>query len=89
MNLTTYWETTPKRLEKYIKVYIEKEKQRVFEMDWNNYNLGKYVAFAFNSPKKYPSKPFLQEEKKSGVMTAKEMEEVMRRNTLTLGGKIK
>ena len=60
-------------------------------MDLNNFNLGKYIAYAVNEPKKYPKKPFLYEEetkKRDEPMTVEEMERVMKMNTLKLGGKI-
>ena len=63
-------------------------------MDLNNYNLGKYIAYAVNDPKKYPKKPFLYnidvKKKKIGedVMSDEEMEKMMRLNTKLLGGKI-
>lgn len=60
-------------------------------MDLNNYNLGKYIAYAVNDPKKYPKKPFLDkpEAKESNVMSNEEMEKVMLRNNLILGGTVK
>lgn len=54
-----------------------------------NWILGKYIGFAFNDPKKYPNKPFLDNStpiKKE--MTDKEMEEMGRRNCLMLGGEL-
>jgi len=59
-------------------------------MDLNNFNLGQYVSIAFNNPKGYPSQPFLakeeslQEEPKD--MSVEEMERVMLKNTIILGG---
>lgn len=60
-------------------------------MDWNNYNLGKYISYAFNAPKKYPKRPFLeeQENKELNEMTDAQMERMARINTLKLGGSIK
>lgn len=55
-------------------------------MDFNNFNLGKYIAFAVNDPKKYPKKPFTQEEELGGdkkaarVMTDKQMAARMKNN---------
>jgi len=73
-------------------VYIKKEETRAKEMDINNFNLGKYIAIAFNDPKKYPRKPFLakleKEKKSKNPMTGKEMERIMKRNTIILGGKV-
>lgn len=83
-----YWEITPKRFNQYLDVYTELEEQRAREMDYSNYVLGKYVAFAMHDPKKYPRKPFLWKEEERKVMTPEEMEEVMKKNTITLGGTI-
>jgi hypothetical protein len=85
----TYWETTPKQFEKMVEVYVEKEEQRAKELDYNNFNLGKYVAFAFNNPKKYPKRPFSERVTAMTPMTEQDMERVMRHNTLLLGGTIK
>lgn len=58
-------------------------------MDINNHNLGMYVSIAFNSPQKYPKKPFLQQQsEKKKVTDWEEMEKIARRNTIILGGKI-
>ena len=70
-------------------MYIEKEENRAREMDMNNFNLGKYIAYAVNDPKKYPKKPFLAKREEVGkIMSNEEMDKVMRRNTIILGGKI-
>lgn len=92
VDLETYWTETPKQFEKHVEVYIEREKQRAKEMDVNNYNLGRYIAIAVNDPKKYPKKPFLADkdlnvERKD--MTSEEMERVVKRNNIILGGKVK
>jgi len=90
LELERYWETTPKEYYQYLEVYKTIEENRAKEMDFNNFNLGKYVAYAVNDPKKYPKKPFLQEVKEeSKVMTDEEMDRVMKRNTIALGGIIK
>ena len=84
----------PKWFEKYVKVYIKKEENRAREMDMNNFNLGKYIMYAFNAPKKYPSKPILYKEQNTEVvdiekaMTSEEMDKMMRYNTIKLGGTI-
>ena len=77
-------------MEKYVKVYGERQDAQAMEMDANNYNLGKYIALAFHDPKHYPKKPFLYKEtkKETKVMTVDEMEAMMKRNTIILGGKI-
>ena len=58
-------------------------------MDLNNYNLGRYIAYAYHDPEHYPTEPFLTEKKKSAIMSNEEMDRVMRLNTIKLGGKIK
>lgn len=94
MTLEEYWNITPTQFKKHYEVYIRKEKMRAKEQDISNFYLGRYVMFAFNSPKKYPNKPFLDtitdetNEKNETPMTDVEMERVMRKNTLILGGKI-
>lgn len=97
LGLKDYWEISPKQFEKYIDVYIEKEKERLKEEDFISFNLGKYIAYGVNEPKKYPNKPFLEDKIKlkaeevneTKVMSIEEMKEVMRKNTLILGGTIK
>lgn len=97
LSIEQYWDLNPKQFEKYIKVYIENEKKRLREADTNNFNLGKYIAYAVNDPKKYPRKPFLEDklnkmemdEVVGREMSVEEMEEMMKRNTIILGGKIK
>jgi len=84
-----FWEIQPVRFEQLLKAYNEINKNRAMEVDFQNYLLGKYIGFAVNNPKHYPKKPFLYEEPKKEVMTAEEMEEMMRRNTIALGGIIK
>jgi len=51
----------------------------------NNYNLGKYIAYAVNDPKKYPKKPFLSELNSLGKkeMTDKEMEDMVKGFSIT------
>ncbi len=52
--------------------------------------LGKYIAYAFNDPKKYPKIPFLEEqERKSISHTSEDLESIAMRNTILLGGVIK
>ena len=84
-----YWEISPKMFLKYLEVYKQLEENRAREMDYNNFNLGKYVAYAVNDPKKYPKKPFLYEEpEEKKVMTNEEMDRIMKRNTIILGGTV-
>lgn len=86
-----FWELTPKQFEKHIEVYIEKEKERAKELDYNNFLLGRYLIYAFNDPKKYPKKPFLleaeeQKKKESQVMTDDEMARQMKKNFILFMG---
>ena len=88
LDLNYSWSLNPKQWAKHIKVFNEKENQRLKETDFFNYLLGKYIAFAFNDPKKYPSKPFLEENTDLKPMTDEEMERQARRNTIKMGGVI-
>ncbi len=66
----------PKQFEKCIKVYQEKEQIEAKKIDAHSFNLGKYISYAFHSPKKYPKKPFLSKEVAIKEMTSEEMEKV-------------
>lgn len=88
LDLHYFWSLNPKQWAKHIKVFNEKEKQRLREKDLFNYLLGKYVAFAFNDPKKYPDKPFTEKDTDLKPMTDEEMEKQARRNTIKMGGVI-
>ena len=58
-------------------------------MDELNYMLGKYVSFAVNDPKHYPSKPFTERiNTELEPMTDEQMEKMARRNTIKMGGVI-
>lgn len=89
LDLHYFWSLNPKQWEKYVKVFNEKEKQRLKEIDTLNYVLGKYVAFGVNDPKHYPSKPFSENDTDLKPMTDEEMERQARRNTIKIGGVIK
>ena len=58
------------------------------EKDMFNFMLGKYVAYAFNDPKHYPTKPFTEKNTDLKPMTDEEMERQARRNTIRMGGVI-
>ena len=88
LSLDYYWSLNPKQYAKHIKVFNEMEQQRFREKDLFNYLLGKYVAFAFNDPKHYPSKPFTEETTQLEPMTDEAMERQARRNTIKMGGVI-
>ena len=89
LDLHYFWTLTPKQWAKYIKVFNEKEKLRLKELDTLNYILGKYVAFGVNDPRHYPSKPFSDKDTDLEPMTDEEMEKQARRNTIKMGGVIK
>ena len=74
LDLHYYWSLNPKQWSKHIKVFNQKEQQRVKEADLLNFILGKYVAYAFNDPKRYPSKPFTENNTDLKPMTDEEME---------------
>jgi len=70
-------------------MYKQKEELRIKEIDAHNFNLGKYIAIAFNSPDKYPKEPFLTKKEESRPMSAIELDQMMQRNTIILGGEMK
>lgn len=88
LDLHYFWSITPKQWVKHIKVFKEKEEQRVKEADLLNFILGKYIAYAVNDPKKYPSRPFTEKDTDLKPMTDEEMEKQARRNTIKMGGVI-
>ena len=58
-------------------------------MDELNFLLGKYIGFAVNDPKHYPSKPFTDTRNTElEPMTDEQMEKMARRNTIKMGGVI-
>lgn len=88
LDLHYFWSLTPKQWAKHIKVFEEKETQRLKEVDVMNYILGKYIAFAVNDPKRYPTKPFTEKDTELKPMSDEEMEKQARRNTIKMGGVI-
>ena len=88
LDLHYYWSLNPKQYAKHVEVFNQKEQQRFKEKDLFNYLLGKYVAYAFNDPKKYPDKPFTEKNTDLKPMTDDEMEKQARRNTIKMGGVI-
>jgi len=88
--LEYFWSLNVKQFEKHVKVYNKKQNEEIRRADMLNYMLGKYIAFAFNDPKKYPNKPFLEsEEEIDKEMSAKAMERQAMYNTAMMGGVIK
>lgn len=85
-----FWEIVPTDFKKYLEAYRKRKEAEIIEKDYNNWILGKYLAFSYHDPKKYPKKPFLtKEEEEVEQKNDKEMERIARRNTIILGGKIK
>lgn len=54
--------------------YVERLEDYAKSEDALNHALGKYIGFAMNDPKKYPEKPFSQQDRSSssGLMTTDE-----------------
>lgn len=88
LDLHYFWSLTPKQWAKHVKVFNEKEMERLKETDVLNHLLGKYVAWAVNDPRHYPNKPFMEENAGLKPMTDEEMERQGRRNTIKMGGVI-
>ena len=60
MSLEQYWLIEPVKYDKYCEAFRLKTENRLKEQDMLNHTLGKYIAYAFNSPKKYPAKPYFE-----------------------------
>ncbi len=91
LDLHYFWSLNVKQFQKHVKAFNEEEKRKFEQQDALNFLLGEYVAFAFNNPKKYPKKPFLEKQKevKLADMTVTEMERQAKINTIMMGGVIK
>lgn len=59
---------TPKILELALEGYRKRLETQAQLLDGSNYLLGRYIAFAVNSPKDYPDKPFLQKQKTTDLV---------------------
>ncbi len=88
LDLHYFWSLDVKQYLKHVRVYNQKEKERIKEKDGLNYMLGKYIGFAINDPKHYPSEPFLEKDTELKPMSDEEMEKQARRNTIKMGGVI-
>lgn len=88
LTLPYYWSLNPKQWEKHLKVFNEKERERLEEIDTLNWILGKYIAYAVNEPKKYPTQPFSQKTSVLEPMSDEDMERQARHNTIKMGGVI-
>lgn len=90
LNLHYFWSLNVNQFMKYVKVFNQKERERIQEIDSLNHVLGKYIGWAINDPKHYPKNPFSNnttEELKP--MTISDMEKQARINTMRMGGVIK
>jgi hypothetical protein len=88
LDLHYFWSLNPKQWAKHVEVFSKKEQQRIREKDLLNHILGKYIAYAFNDPKHYPTHPFTEKDTDLKPMTDEEMERQARRNTIRMGGVI-
>ena len=74
LDLNYFWSLNPKQYAKHVNVYNTKELNRIKEIDSMNHILGKYVAYAFNDPKHYPSRAFTDRDTEMKPMSDDEME---------------
>lgn len=81
-----YWGLYPVSFKKYVEAYRLNREDEVKEKDYLNWLTGRYILIAFNSPKKYPDKPFF-EKSEQRAMTSEEMEARVRNINTLLGGK--
>ncbi len=88
LDLHYFWSIDVKQYMKHIRVFNEKEQQRIKEKDGLNYMLAQYIAYAFNDVKHFPKKPFTDNDTKLEPMSDEEMEKIGRRNTIKMGGVI-
>lgn len=88
LDLHYFWSLDVKQYVKHVRVYNQKQSERIKEVDGLNHILGKYIAYAFNDPKHYPREPFTYKNTKLKPMTDEEMETQGRRNTIKMGGVI-
>jgi hypothetical protein len=74
---------TPRQFTKHISVYKKKQRERVSEVDTLNHALGQYIGIAINDPKKYPKKPYSNEQKIDTLkpMSDEQMERFAKRFT--------
>lgn len=90
LDLNYFWSLNVNQYKKHVNVYNKKQKQAFQDTDYLNYILGKYISFAVNDPKHYPSKPVLQEQKQHNrIMTDEEMKKQIIHNHIRMGGVVK
>lgn len=90
LSLDYFWSLDVKQYAKHVRIFNEKEKNRVEEKDKLNHILAVYISYAVNDPKHFPKEPFLSEKKPKKVvyMNGDEMEKMARLNTIRQGGVI-
>ena len=89
LDLHYFWSLDVNQYAKHIRAYNERQKERIKQIDGLNHILGRYIAFAFNDPKHYPSEPYMTKNNTElEPMTDDEMEKQARRNTIKMGGVI-
>ena len=88
LDLHYFWSLDVKQYIKHVKVYNKKKKEEIQLTDSLNHLLGKYIAYAFNDPKHYPTDPFTQKNTELKPMSDEDMEKQARRNTIKMGGVI-
>jgi len=89
LDLHYFWSLDVKQYIKHVRVYNQKQKERVREIDKLNHILGQYIGCAVNNPRHYPNKPYMDKDNTElKPMTDEEMEKQARRNTIKMGGVI-
>lgn len=88
LDLHYFWSLNVKQWTKHIRVFNQKEIERLKEVDMLNHTLGKYIGWAINDPKHYPKKPFSDNTTEIKPMTVSDMEKQARLNTMKMGGVI-
>ena len=88
LDLHYFWSLDIKQYTKHVRVYNQKQKEHIQEVDKLNHLLGQYIGFAINDPKHYPSKPFTEKNTELEPMSDEDMEKQARRNTIKMGGVI-
>lgn len=86
MDLHYFWSLNVNQYLKHVRVFNQMQKEHVQQVDALNHILGRYIAYAFNDPKKYPKEPYTHKDTTHDVMTDEEMEQQALRNTIMMGG---
>jgi hypothetical protein len=89
LDLHYFWSLDVNQYMKHVRVFNEQQKEQFKQQDLLNYILGKYIAFAFNDPKKYPESPLTHKDTNHSEMSDEEMERQALKNTIMMGGVVK